>query len=372
MATLKGVTLTVLIGPVAVVPAPAVVVDALETATVTTAVGQRSGWQLTFVYSKTSPIAQTLLPAGYFDPLVRVILIARLNGMPTVLADGPIMRQDVTASAAPGQSKLVLTGQDVTAYMDLIPFDGLPYPMMPSFARVAMMLTKYAMFGVIPAPVPAPFEAVTDPTDKTPAQKGTDFVYINKLAKDASYEFYVNPGPAPGTNIAYWGPQVRVGIPQPALSVDMDHASNVDSLGFTADGAASELPVAFVKVGPVSIPVPCPDVGILNPPLSARPMVPTKLRTIDTERFKLPDVLGALLAGRTRADPVTGQGNLDVARYGQPLVARRLVGVRGAGLAYDGLWYVRSVTDTLARGSWKQSFQLAREGLVSSLPKVPA
>lgn len=168
------------------------------------------------------------------------------------------------------------------------------------------------------------------------------------------------------------GPQVRVGIPQPALSVDMDHASNVDSLGFTADGAASELPVAFVKAGPLSIPVPCPDVGILNPPLSARPMIPTKLRIIDTERLKLPDVLGALLAGRTRADPVTGQGNLDVARYGQPLAARRLVGVRGAGLAYDGLWYVRSVTDTLTRGSWKQSFQLARDGLVSNLPKVPA
>jgi hypothetical protein len=118
--------------------------------------------------------------------------------------------------------------------------------------------------------------------------------------------------------------------------------------------------------------VPVPDIGILNPPLSARPMIPKKYKKIDTERLKLPDALSALLAGRTRADPVTGQGSLDVARYGQPLKSRGLVGVRGAGLAYDGLWYVRSLTDTLTRGSWKQSFQLARDGLVSNVPAVPA
>jgi hypothetical protein len=51
--------------------------------------------------------------------------------------------------------------------------------------------------------------------------------------------------------------------------------------------------------------------------------------------------------------------------------ARSLIGVRGAGLAHDGLYFVRSVTSTLGRGSWKQSFQLARDGLVSNLPAVP-
>lgn len=372
MATLKGVNLTLLMGPIAVVPAPASVIEALESAQVTTAVGQRSGFQLTFTYSKTSPIATTLLPTGYFDPLIRVILVATLNGLPTVLADGPITRQDVAASARPGESKLVITGQDVSGYMDLIPLDGLPYPAMPSFARVALMLAKYAMFGVIPVPIPAPFESLPLPTDKTPSQQGTDFQYIEKLAKDASYEFYVTPGPAPGTNTAYWGPQVRVGVPQPALSVDMDHVSNIEKISFSADGTATELPIGFVKVAGISIPVPVPDIGILNPPLSARPMIPHKLRMLETERLKLPDVLGALLAGRSRTDPVTGQGALDVAVYGQPLKARSLVGVRGVGLAYDGLWYVKSVTHTLARGSWKQSFTIARDGLVSNVPAVAA
>ena len=44
------------------------------------------------------------------------------------------------------------------------------------------------------------------------------------------------------------------------------------------------------------------------------------------------------------ADVVTGTGSLDVLRYGRVLQARQLVGVRGAGPAFDGLHYVDSVT----------------------------
>ena len=70
-------------------------------------------------------------------------------------------------------------------------------------------------------------------------------------------------------------------------------------------------------------------------------------------------------------DAVTGNGSLDVLRYGRVLKARGLVGVRGAGIAYDGLYYVQSVTSTLKRGEFKQSFKLTRNGLVSITPRVP-
>jgi hypothetical protein len=49
-----------------------------------------------------------------------------------------------------------------------------------------------------------------------------------------------------------------------------------------------------------------------------------------------------------------------------------LVGVRGAGIAYDGLYYVNSVTHDIKRGEYKQSFQLSRDGLISLTPRVPA
>ena len=59
-------------------------------------------------------------------------------------------------------------------------------------------------------------------------------------------------------------------------------------------------------------------------------------------------------------------------RYGRLLKARQLVGVRGVGLAYDGLYFVKSVTSTLKSGEFKQDFELTRNGLISLTPMVPA
>ena len=66
-----------------------------------------------------------------------------------------------------------------------------------------------------------------------------------------------------------------------------------------------------------------------------------------------------------------GSGTLDVARYGAVLKSRQLVGVRGAGEAFDGLHYVTSVTSRLTRGEFTQSFTLARNALLSTVPTVP-
>ena len=82
-------------------------------------------------------------------------------------------------------------------------------------------------------------------------------------------------------------------------------------------------------------------------------------------------MLGMAEAVRT-ADVVTGTGTLDVDRYGQVLRARSLVGVRGAGLAFDGMHYVDSATHQLKPGEYKQSFVLKRNALIADLPLVPA
>ena len=72
------------------------------------------------------------------------------------------------------------------------------------------------------------------------------------------------------------------------------------------------------------------------------------------------------------ADALTATGSLDVTRYGRPLKARRLVGVRGAGAAFDGLYYVKSVTHDIKRGQYRQNFTLVRNGLMSTVGSVPA
>jgi hypothetical protein len=47
-----------------------------------------------------------------------------------------------------------------------------------------------------------------------------------------------------------------------------------------------------------------------------------------------------------------------------------VVGLRGVGYSYDGLYYVQQVAHTIERGSYRQRFNLQREGLGSITPVV--
>src|SRR5262249_1434643 len=106
---LKGVHLTLLIGPAVPLPPPRAVMDALVSVQVTNG-KDRSGFQITFAVSKKSLLLTTLLPAGYFDPITtRVIVIATLGGFPNVLMDGIVTCQELTRSSLPGKSKLTVT-----------------------------------------------------------------------------------------------------------------------------------------------------------------------------------------------------------------------------------------------------------------------
>jgi hypothetical protein len=366
-------TLTLLMGPTLPAPVPQEVADALTAVQVRTTAGQASGFQLTFAVSKASPIERVLLPAGAFDPRTRVVIVVVPNGVPQVLMDGIVTRQEVAPSSEPGASTLTLTGEDVSLVMDLKE-ERTCYPGMPAEARVAAICSKYALYGIVPAPVPSLLMDIPNPAAKIPIQSSTDLQYVKALAAEAGYVFYVEPGPVPGVNIGYWGPEIRLGIPQPALTTNMDAATNVESLSFSFDGMArTQYTVDVVEpTTKLAISVPIPDIGILRPPLALRPAV--ALREAPLPDTSALNPIRAALYGLSQtaagADAVTGQGTLDVLRYGHVLKARGIVGVRGAGLAYDGLYYVKSVTHDVKRGSYKQSFTLARDGLVSLTERV--
>jgi hypothetical protein len=374
---LKGVYLTLLIGPAVPVPVPKVVADAVTSVSVTSGI-DKSGFQITFGVSKTSPLLTTMLPAGYFDPmLTRVIVIATLNGIPSVLMDGMITRQDVAPSQNPGQSTMTITGEDLSILMGVVEMPFMRFPCMPEAARVALILAKYAAFGIVPIVIPPVFSEVPLPTDEVPTQTGTDLDYIKQLAGNNGYVFYVEPGPAPGSNIAYWGPDIRIPIPQRALNVDMDAHTNVESLTFGLDGLSKKITVLTV-LDPVTkkipIPVPVPNISLLRPPLGAKLPIPSKVEFFQygTKLTITKALSRALAISFTSADSITANGTLNVVRYGGILRSRQLVGVRGAGLAYDGLYYVKSVSHSIKRGEYTQSFTLSRDGQISLTPRVVA
>ena len=376
----KGIQMTLLMGPIIPVPAPRVVMDALTGVEVRTSDGAASGFQLTFQFTSKSELNTIFLiaagnTASIGTPPLRVLLIVTLNGTPQPLFDGVMTNVEVQAGNRGAPGTVTVTGEDLTKVMDMQDFSGLPFPAMPIEARVALLCAKYAAFGIIPLPIPILFPDVPIPIDKIPAQKGTDLQYIRELADDVGYVFYIEPGPAPGTNIAYFGPEIKLGVPQPALNVDMDALTNVESLNFSFDPTKGVLPIVFIQnqLTRVPIPIPIPNLNPLQPPLGVLPTPISNLKVLkDTAKLNpMQAILRGLSEAKKSQDSVSAKGSLDVLRYGRVLKARGLVGVRGVGVAYDGLYYVQSVTSTLKRGEFKQSFNLTRNGLISITPRVP-
>jgi hypothetical protein len=376
----KGIQLTLMIGPVIPVPAPRVVMDALDSVEVRTSAGTPSGFTLTFQFNSKSELNTIFIIAGAQSaspatPALRVMLIVTLNGTPQPLFDGVMTHVQVQPGSNGSPGTVTVTGEDLTRVMDSQDWSGLPFPAMPIEARVALLCAKYAPFGLIPLVIPALFPDVPIPVDKIPAQQGTDLAYIKQLAKQVGYVFYIETGPTPGANIAYFGPEIKIGVPQPALNVDMDALTNVENLSFSFDPTKGVLPIVFIQnqLTRVPIPIPIPNLNPLQPPLG---VLSTPLSNItmlkDTARMNPMQAISRGLAeARKSQDSVTATGSLDVLRYGRPLKARGLVGVRGAGMAYDGLYYVSSVKSSLKRGEFKQNFDLTRNGLISITPRIP-
>ena len=378
---LKDVQLSLLIGPIFATPAPSSVMEALAEVTVHIEDVGQSGFQLTFSIDKQSPLQILFLLTGGLPLLfMRVILVATVNGVPSVLIDGVITNNQLAPGEKGSNSTLTITGKDLTAVMDQTLWSGFPFPCCPAEARVAIILAKYLAFGIIPIIIPSIMIYVPLPIDQIPSQQGTDLAYVRNLAAQVGYVFYVDAGPKPGMNKAYWGPQVKVGPVQPALSADMDAYTNVDSLRFTFDQEKNRIPLIYIYNSETgfSIPIPIPGISPLNPPLGAIPPFPTNLIPPDLQAFredvaKMP-IPQAIMLGMAQAaqnmEAVTCEGSLDVVRYGGVLKARQLVGVRGAGPAFDGLYYVKSVTHKIKRGEYKQDFTLTRNGLVSNVQTV--
>ena len=379
---LKSVQLSLMIGPIIPLTPPRPVMDALAEVEVQVDDVGQSGFKLTFSIDKQSPLQILFLLTGGSVPLLfmRVVIVASVNGVSNVLIDGVITENHIAPGDKGSNSTLTLMGKDLTVLMDQSKPSGFPFPALPAEARVALLLLKYALFGVIPLVIPSVLLFVPLPIDQIPSQQGTDLQYIRYLAEQAGYVFYIDPGPIPGVSKAYWGPQIKVGPVQPALSADMDAYTNVESLQFSFNQEQNKLPLLYIynsQTG-ISIPIPLPPITPLNPPLGAIPPLPTNLLPPDLAPFradvsKMPipqAIMMGLAQAAQNAEAVSCEGSLDVTRYGGILKARQLVGVRGAGPAFDGLYYVKRVTHKIKRGEYKQNFTLTRNGLVSTVSTV--
>jgi hypothetical protein len=303
-------------------------------------------------------------------PFKRVILLVRFAIAPEVLMDGIITQVNLSPSEEPGASTLTVTGEDISVMMDLEQ-KCRSFPALPDYGTVLQIIKDYlGDYGLTPPEMPldtAPLRP-SNPLEQIRQQPGiTDRAYIQELAEQYGFAFYVTPGPVPCFSTVHWGPPKRLSLPQSALCVNMGPATNVESINFTYDGLRPQK--VDYETTQVSGTISSPSLSRSIPLARERPRA-RRLTHMHSDDHLRAEYEAQGVVDRSFDDVVTATGQLDALRYNGLLNPRGLVGLRGAGHTFDGLYYVKSVTHNISKGRYNQSFSLSREGTGPVLPVV--
>jgi hypothetical protein len=363
-----GVRQILWMGSTLPVPAPYDVLQSLTSVEVTNDNEAGDGFQLVFALHKDPSLDYRLLKNPAFVPGTRVIIGVVLGILPEVLIDGVITHHQVKVTGG-ASGELTVTGKDITSQMDLEERNN-GFDNQPDSVIALRTLAAYPQFGLVPDVTPT--TDVPIQVDRVPSQQETDLALLRRTAERNGFVFYVEPVTF-GVNTAHWGPENRLGLPQPALTMDMGASTNLRSLDFSHDALLPTAPSGTVVEPFLKMSIPIPPLPALKvPPLASSP-APALRRTISREvanQNPLQAATAVVAAATNTGNAVTGEGEVDTVKYGHVLRARRLVGVRGAGLSYDGLYTVDSVTHKLMRGEYSQRFRISREGTGTTVPAV--
>lgn len=375
--SLFGTLFSLFVGPTVPIPAPPFLLEGLERLEVQHSDNQRSGFQMIFKLGRdrTDILDYKELIGPLLRPFSRVIMTVTFNAIPQVLFDGVVINQQLTPSEEPGGTRLTVTGEDLSAVMDLEE-KSAEHPAQPEALIAAKLIGVYAPFGIYPVVIPPPFIDPPLPFGRVPKQAGTDWQYLNEMAARFAYTVYVEAGPVPHASKAYWGPPVRAGIPQRALSSGMGSDSNLIDISFDYDGRRPMSVEGWVQDSKTDVQAPVVSTVSTRPSLASQPAWLTQPHIRKKAyRESGPDIAKAFARvqaemEKSQDSAVRGTGELDALRYEAILKPRGVVGVRGVGFSYDGLYYVQQVSHTLERGSYRQKFTLEREGLGAISPVV--
>ncbi|MGV8986153.1 MAG: hypothetical protein ACOH2H_07715 [Cypionkella sp.] len=375
--SLLGVRMTLLAGLGLPRPLPSTIMERFVSVEIAISDHEVSGFELVFDAVRAGMITGVFpimtepgLKAG-----ARVVITAVIGILPTVLIDGIIETVEFKPAESQGPARLHLRGKDLTFAMDREEREEA-HPAQGPGEIAALILLRYAALGIVPMVLPPVSADRPNPIDTVPMQRGTDFAYLTELAAAYDHIFTVIPGPAPLTSVGYWGPPPRLGVPQRAITTDMGPETNATSLNFENTAAEAASVTGTVQDSQSGHQVPVRSTVALRPPLAAQP-ASANPATVRTNLFRTngaPSAGDAMGQAQAQSDATTDRlkvtGDLDAGRYGGVLNPRGLVGLRGAGLDHDGLYYVQSVVHKISRGAWVQSFTLNREGTGTTVPVV--
>ena len=378
---LPAAVITLFAGPMVPLPAPDIV-ELLDSVSVSHSDEGRSTFQVVLRAMREFPTGLLDYPVLISQRVkvgTRIVLVLTVNAIPQVLMDGIVTHQQLNPGDKPGSGSITITGEDLGVLLDQVEL-RMPFPGNDT-ALAYTLLAPYAAVGLTPMVIPPPTDTPPDPTRTLPHPQGTAWAILQQKAEQHGYAFCILPGPLTGQSLAYFGPRIPAVLPQRALTLKMGAADNVTNISFQHDCTASTQVIGLVQDdNPAATLPPLPVFGLpmLTPPLAVmpslylnQPIVKTRyLEPTAGSNWARAQLLASAETTASTVKAVTASGEVDTARYGSVLQARQLVGVRGVGYSFDGLYYVKSVSHSIRRCEYKQSFQLSREGLGSSVPAV--
>ena len=339
---------------------------------------------LTLDAGRSGPLAAfdtPLLTDSPLQPDARVVLVLTMGAVPQVLLDGIVTETELTPGDRPQQ-------RDARRHRR-----GRLAPPRPGGARRRAPRARRPPAGArdrwrptrrrascpprSPPPVTGP--AAADRAHPHPA--ATDLAHLPALADRHGYVATSSPGRCPGVSTLYWGPPVRVGLPQPALSVDLgpDSQRHRGRRPSATDALAPDA-VDGRGAGPAASGSACrctarPACGRRWPPCRCRRC--TRPTCAPGGCARAAPATATARAARRRpwtagADAVRRRGRGSTAAATAPCCARAgwSACAGPAGPTTGSGTCARSCT-TSRPGSYRQTFTLAREGYGATVPVLP-
>jgi hypothetical protein len=379
---LGGVTYTVLMG-LPPVPLPPPLLSALQKIEVETSIDLASVFRLRFGISQTAfgdwDLLMPQFEEVFFRPMTPVQIRVKIGiDIPKAIINGYVTNQKILYDDEGGASAMEITGMDATMTMNLQE-KVIPWPL-PNDGAIAAAI--FAQYGIVPMVSPSlPFNL--DPTDMT-VQRGTDIRFLRRLAQRNGFECFVQPQPQSGIDFGYFGPPLNIpGLPQAVLNVKMGSQTNVTEFKIRYDmmrptmalsagvDVMTRSPSVAISVAPSVSPPPTGGLYPWGTPMGLQDATlralggahpPPMVLPAQTGVMALPGlaVVNQAIANRSSwAVVAEGTAGADAG----VLSAGGIVNVRGAGMAFNGPYYVTRVAHTFECGCYAQKFEARRNAI---------
>jgi hypothetical protein len=375
-----GLTVTLLMG-LPPLPAPLPLMNALQKIEVESSTDVASVFRLSFGMTQSVGTDWDLLQLEFEETLFRPFTPVQIRvragiELPEAIINGYITGQQANYDDQSGGSVLEISGMDATVLMNLQE-KVFPWTMLPDSEIAAAIFAQYAIIPNISPTLPTLIEP-----EGTTTQRGTDIRFLRRLAQRNGFECYVQPQPQTGLDIGYFGPPMNFPVADAVLNVRMGPETNVSEFKVhydmarptTAIGNGLDVKTMAPFTFPALVPATPPPLAGLYPFGTPMGLDDTVTRSFgpqsqpiifpaETGQFMAPGLVSATQGIVNRSSwAIVAEGTVG-AQVGI-LHPGGTVNVRGAGLAFNGSYYLTRVSHIIDCTSYVQKFQAKRNAVI--------